>query len=154
MVLIVNTWRVRCGDKTALNDILRQSGPEGPALLRQRISTPLFPEAPRRKRLKPADAIKQVRAAATDFMALATSLDAFGEEPDRDQPVHPRLITRRQMHRATADRAEGSLGAWKPRAIASVLVSLWPSRSRWMNCPPVICRVLSVAMAIRALRPG
>ena len=79
MVLIVNTWRVRRGDKTDLNDILRQSGPEGPALLRQRISTPLFPEAPRRKRLKPADAIKQVRAAATDFMALATRM-ASGEE--------------------------------------------------------------------------
>ena len=66
VVLIVNTWQVRRGDKTDLNDILRQSGPEGPALLRQRISTPLFPEAPRRKRLKPADAIKQVRATATD----------------------------------------------------------------------------------------
>ena len=25
VVLIVNTWRVRCGDKTALNDILRTS---------------------------------------------------------------------------------------------------------------------------------
>ena len=78
-MLIVNTWQVRRGDKTALNDILRQSGPEGPALLRQRISTPLFPEAPRRKRLKSADAIKQARAAATDFMALATRM-ASGEE--------------------------------------------------------------------------
>jgi hypothetical protein len=33
-------WReLSRGDKTDLNDILRQSGPEGPALLRQRIST-------------------------------------------------------------------------------------------------------------------
>ena len=38
--------------------------------------------------------------------------------------------------------------------MASALASLWPWRSRWMNCPPVICPVLSVAMAIRALRPG
>ena len=38
VVLIVNTWQVRRGEKTDLNDILRQSGPEGPALLRQRIS--------------------------------------------------------------------------------------------------------------------
>ena len=52
VVLIVNTWQVRRGDKTDLNDILRQSGPEGPALLRQRISTSLYPEAQRRKRLK------------------------------------------------------------------------------------------------------
>ena len=51
VVLIVNTWQVRHGEKTDLNDILRQSGPEGPALLRQRIS---------------ADAIKQVRATATN----------------------------------------------------------------------------------------
>ena len=79
VVLIVNTWQVRRGDKTDLNDILRQSGPEGPALLQQRISTSLYPEAPRRKRLKPADAIKQVRATATDFMALATRM-ASGEE--------------------------------------------------------------------------
>ena len=65
-MLIVNTWQVRRGDKTDLNDILRQSGPKGPALLRWRISTSLYPEAQRRKRLKPADAIKQVRATATD----------------------------------------------------------------------------------------
>ena len=40
------------------------------------------------------------------------------------------------------------------RACASALASVWPSRSRWMNRPPVICPVLSVAMAIRALRTG
>ena len=79
VVLIVNTWQVRRGDKTDLNDILRQSGPEGPALLRQRLSASLYPEAPRRKRLKPPDAIKQVRAAATDFMQIATRI-ASGEE--------------------------------------------------------------------------
>ena len=78
VVLIVNTWQVRRGDKTDLNDILRQSGPEAPALLRQRISTSLYPEAQRRKRLKPADAIKQVRATATDLW-LATRI-ASGEE--------------------------------------------------------------------------
>jgi hypothetical protein len=79
VVLIVNTWQVRRGDKSDLNDILRQSGPEGPSLLRQRLSVSLYPEAPRRKRLKPTDAVKQVRAAATDFMFLATRL-ASGEE--------------------------------------------------------------------------
>jgi hypothetical protein len=70
---------VRRGDKSDLNDILRQSGPEGPALLRQRLSASLYPEAPRRKRLKPADAIRQVRVAATDFMQRATRI-ASGEE--------------------------------------------------------------------------
>ena len=45
-----------------------------------------------------------------------------------------------------------SFGASKPRAAASALVSLWPSRSRWMRCPPVICPERSVAMATSALR--
>ena len=76
-MLIVNTWQVRRGDKTDLNDILRLSGPKGPALLRWRISTSLYPEAQRRKRLKPADAIKQVRATATDSWP---SPNASGEE--------------------------------------------------------------------------
>ena len=104
VVLIVNTWRVRRGDKTDLNDILRQSGPEGPALLRQRISTPLFPEAPRRKRLKPADTIKQVRAAATDFMALATRMPS-GEEEISDVQVALRAIPGSAKATSCAGRA-------------------------------------------------
>ena len=71
VVLIVNTWEVRRGDKSDLNDILQQSGPEGPALLRQRLSTSLYPEATRRKRLKATDAIRQARSAAASFMQAA-----------------------------------------------------------------------------------
>jgi hypothetical protein len=78
-VLTVNTWEIRRGDKGDLNDILRQSGPEGPALLRQRLTTALYPEAPRRKRLKAADGIKQVRSAAVAFMQTAIRI-AGGEE--------------------------------------------------------------------------
>ena len=78
-VLIVNTWQVRRGDKTDLNDILRRSGPEGPALLRQRLTTALYPEAPRRKRLKAVDGIRQVRSAAVAFMQTAIRI-AGGEE--------------------------------------------------------------------------
>jgi hypothetical protein len=46
VVLTVNTWQVRRGDTSDLNDILRQSGPEGPALVRG--ATPQAAEASRR----------------------------------------------------------------------------------------------------------
>ena len=80
-VLIVNTWQVRRGDKTDLDEILRQSGPEGPALLRQRLTTALYPEAPRRKRLKAVDGIRQVRSAAVAFMQTAIRIAGGEDEP-------------------------------------------------------------------------
>jgi hypothetical protein len=84
VVLIVNTWQVRRGDKTDLNDVLRQSGPEGPALLRKRLTTALYPEAPRRKRLKAADGIRQVRSAAVAFMQTAIRIASGEEQPLSD----------------------------------------------------------------------
>jgi hypothetical protein len=80
-VLIVNTWQVRHGEKTDLNDILRQSGPEGPALLRQRIS---------------ADAIKQVRATATDSWPRHAHRQRRGRDTIHVAPPRPHLKFRDQ----------------------------------------------------------
>jgi hypothetical protein len=68
VVLIVNTWEVRRGDKGDLNDILRQCGLDGPAMLRARLDATIFPIKPaRRTRIDRDDALKKIRAAAERF---------------------------------------------------------------------------------------
>jgi hypothetical protein len=73
LVLVVNTWQTRRGDKTDLNDLLRGGDLDGPAKLEARIEATLFPEKPkRRKRINRDEAIRQIRAAAERASSTAS----------------------------------------------------------------------------------
>jgi hypothetical protein len=168
-VLVVNTWQVRRGDKTDLNDILRQSGPEGPALLRRRLSAVLWPEAPRRKRTPRDEAIREVEEAVASFMRKV------GEAHLSDPPTAPLRAAIRagtgtrksaaiREHLASAVRKARAAGDNRPavifvpridlaqeaaelmRAIAPDLdVKVWLGRSQ-----PGMCSDLEAIRAARA----
>ena len=58
-----------------------------------------------------ADAEDDVGFLSGDLPDRRASLDAFGKEPDRDQPVHPRLITRaKAVEQLGSDKLEVRLG--------------------------------------------
>jgi CHC2-type zinc finger protein len=94
LVLIVHTSEIRLGDKADLNDILRQSGPEGPELLLQRIRATVQPDQPCKLRVSPEEGIRQVRRALEAFMAAAVRFATLGDEQKEQSTDAPQIAIR------------------------------------------------------------
>jgi hypothetical protein len=71
MVIEVHTHAIRQGDKSDANDLLRTSGPEGPARLRARITAALWPEGKPVGRMSAAAGHALLRQRIGSFVAAA-----------------------------------------------------------------------------------